>query len=63
MHLVIGLIIFIIASFIQPIWEQIAPGLEHRKISMTLPEYDYPIVINAVRIDPQKLELVFMGIS
>lgn len=39
------------------------PGLEHRVLSVTMEEYSYPIEINAIRIDPNKWDLVFRGIS
>ncbi len=51
------------SSLVQAQWQQIAPGLEHRVLSVTLQEYSYPIEINAIRIDPQKWDLVFRGIS
>ena len=57
------LLTLLIASITQDTWNQIAPDLEHRVLSVTLQEYSYPIEINAIRIDPNKWEVVFRGIS
>ncbi|MBE0677230.1 MAG: phosphodiester glycosidase family protein [Bacteroidales bacterium] len=63
MKILLSLIVILISSFLPGNWKELAPGLEYRVLSVTLPKYDYPIVINAVRLDPQKWELVFRGIS
>ena len=57
-------ILLILINFLAPDgWRGLAPGLEHQVLSVTCSEYDYPIEINVVRIDPQKWEMVFRGIS
>jgi hypothetical protein len=59
----ICLLAFLASTLVQAQWKEIAPGLEHRVLSVTLPEYSYPININAIRIDPHKWDLFFRGIS
>ena len=63
MRYTICLLTLCIASLVQAQWKEIAPGLEYRVQSVTLPEYSYPIEINAIRIDLQRWDLVFRGIS
>ncbi len=63
MNIIAGLILLLGTCLYQTTWKTLAPGLEHRVLSVTHPDYDYPIEINAVRIDPRKWELVFRGIS
>lgn len=63
MHLIIWLISLFISASVQEQWKQVAPGLEHRVLSVKLEEYSYRIEINAIRIDPDKWDFVFRGIS
>lgn len=63
MNIIVHVIAFLPLYMLQVQWQQIAPGLERRALSVTLQEYSYPIEINVVRIDPQKWDFVFRGIS
>lgn len=63
MHIFICTLTLFITFSVSDKWQSLAPGLEHRVLSVTLQEYSYPIEINAIRIDPQKWELVFQGIT
>lgn len=63
MKILLSFFALLISSYLPDNWRELAPGLEHRVLSVTLREYNYPIQINAIRIDPQKWEMVFRGIS
>lgn len=63
MRYIICLLALLIPSLVQAQWKELSPGLEYRAQSVTLPEYSYPVEINAIRIDLQKWDLVFRGIS
>ncbi len=63
MRIISGLLVVLVSLFAKDTWKALAPGLEHRVLSVTLQEHSNPIEINAIRIDPLKWELVFRGIS